>query len=126
MLNVQPLTATTDKPNFLAPVDTLPRMLQEFSEIQRHVLARVTTHTLQYEGKIPFIPPTSLQRDIAFSLTEVHLLKVTSHQPAFQLSRLGLLVAHRLFRIVSVRWLIEQERGFDFMQALMSNHWETH
>jgi hypothetical protein len=126
MLNVKSFSAATNEPNLLAPVDMLPRMLHEFSEVQRHVLARVATHTMQYEGKIPFIPPTSVQKDIALSLVDVRLLKLTSHQPAFQLSRLGLLVAHRLFRIVPVRWLVEQERGFEFMRALMTNHWETH
>ena len=126
MLTVKSLTLIIDAADHVAPVDMLPRMLHEFSEIQRQVLARATTHSLTFDGKIPYIPPTPLQRDIAFSLADVCLLNFISKQPAFQLSRLGFFVASRLFRIVPARWLVEREREFEFMRALMSNHWETH
>jgi hypothetical protein len=126
MLKVEPLTLVSDVSDNVAPVDWLPRMLHEFSEIQRHVLARAAMHSLRFDGKIPYIPPTPLHRDIAFSLADVRLLTLTSKRPAFSLSRLGLLVVHRLFRIVPARWVIEREIEFEFMRALMRNHWETH
>jgi hypothetical protein len=125
MLKVEPLTVVSEVPCRIPSVDWLPRMLGEFSEIQRYVLARVATHSLRLDGKIPYIPPTALQRDIAFSLVDVRLLEFASKRPAFRLSRLGLLVASRLFRLVPARWSIEHESEFEFFRALMCNRWET-
>jgi hypothetical protein len=128
MLTVEPLTSVSDVSDNVAPVDLLPRILHEFTDVQRHVLARIAVHTWRFDGEIPYTPPTSWQCEIAFVLAEadMRLLALVSKRPAFRLTRLGIHVVSRLFHIVPARWSIEREIELEFLRALMRNKWETH
>jgi hypothetical protein len=107
----------------------LPRLLHNLTEIERHVLARVTVHTWTNHGCIPYIPPNEHQAVIARQLaaTNVRLLDATvtlEGRQAYRMTRLGILVARQVLHFVPLAQSIKQEREFTRWWGLMCRTWE--
>lgn len=110
----------------------LPRLVQELTLIERHILGRVAVHTWTHDGSIPFVAPNAHQFAVALGLAApgIHLLEVVvspvSFRQSFCLTRLGAYVVRRLFRLVPAHADQRRELAFTKMRRLMQNAWETH
>jgi hypothetical protein len=110
----------------------LPRLVQELTLIERHVLGRVAVHSWTHDGSIPFVAPTAHQFAIGLALAApgVRLLEVVvspiSFQQSFRLTHLGAYVVRRLFRLVPAHEDQRRELAFTKMRQMMCNAWETH
>jgi len=117
-----------DEPPQHATIIRLPRIPQELTVVQRHVLTCVAVHHWNFGGSIPFLPPTAHQERVARWLAGpdrrlLHMLR--KRRSAFRLSRLGEMIARRLLRLTPAVEDMAREREFDRMRALMRNDWET-
>lgn len=113
-----------------ASIVRLPRIMQELSDIERHILARATSHCWNLDGSIPYIPPTLHQRAVALALSapSMRLLALDTSRPgifAFHLTRLGKAVACRVLHLVPAAEDHIREREYDRMRALMRSDFGT-
>lgn len=110
----------------------LPRLVQELTLIERHILGCVAVHSWTHGNTIPFVAPNAHQFAVALGLAApgVRLLEVAvspvCFQQSFRLTRLGAYVVRRLFRLVPAHADQRRELAFTKMRRLMQNAWETH
>ena len=109
-----------------------PRLLEQLTEVQRHVLARIAVHTWNHGGSIPFYAPNAHQRAVAFSLGAPELglvaplvsLVASTPRLCFRLTRVGDAAARRVFNVLPSAVVERREAVYQRLCALMRNDWE--
>jgi hypothetical protein len=104
----------------------LTQLIEGLTPIERHVLTCVAVHRWAYEEPMPYVAPTAHQATIAQKLASAPLylvqpILVGRRDRAYQLTQRGDLVARRVVRRMPLQTLMQRERTFDRMRALMRN-----
>ncbi len=108
---------------------TLPALVRELTDIQRHVLARVAVHSWTHQGALLYHPPTPQQRQAAFSLAAPQLglvvaLVSRANRFFFRLTRRGDAVARQVVNALPSAVAERDEITFNQLCVLMRNQQE--